>query len=67
MILLRKLHVWRKKFDHLNREVERVEKKLANEGFVAKAPAKVIEEESAKMNDYADKRDKVIARIAELR
>jgi valyl-tRNA synthetase len=48
-------------------EVERVEKKLANEGFVAKAPAKVIEEERAKMNDYADKRDKVIARIAELR
>ena len=51
----------------LNAEVERVEKKLDNEGFVAKAPAKVIEEERAKMNDYADKRDKVIARIAELR
>ncbi len=48
-------------------EVQRVEKKLANEGFVAKAPAKVIEEERAKMNDYADKRDKVLARIAELR
>ena len=48
-------------------EVQRVEKKLANEGFVAKAPAKVIEEERAKMDDYADKRDKVIARIAELR
>ncbi|XEC93188.1 valine--tRNA ligase [Paenibacillus tarimensis] len=56
-----------KDLNHLNAEVERVEKKLANEGFVAKAPAKVIEEERAKMNDYADKRGKVLARIAELR
>ena len=51
----------------MNGEVERIEKKLSNQGFVAKAPAKVIEEERAKMADYADKRDKVIARIAELR
>lgn len=56
-----------KELDHLNKEVERVEKKLANEGFVAKAPAKVIEEERAKMADYADKRDKVLARIEELK
>jgi valyl-tRNA synthetase len=56
-----------KEHQYLNTEVERVEKKLGNEGFVAKAPAKVIDEERAKMNDYADKRDKVLARIAELR
>jgi len=56
-----------KELKTLNGEVERVEKKLANPGFVAKAPAAVIEEEKAKMNDYADKRDKVIARIAELK
>lgn len=56
-----------KELQHLNSEVERVEKKLSNEGFVAKAPAKVIEEEKAKMQDYADKREKVLARIAELR
>ncbi|WP_020615886.1 valine--tRNA ligase [Paenibacillus daejeonensis] len=56
-----------KEIDHLNKEVERVEKKLGNPGFVAKAPAKVIEEERAKMDDYATKRDKVLARIAELR
>jgi valyl-tRNA synthetase len=56
-----------KEHQHLNTEVERVEKKLGNEGFVAKAPAKVIDEERAKMNDYAEKRDKVLARIAELR
>lgn len=56
-----------KELAHLNSEVERVDKKLANAGFVAKAPAKVIEEERAKQKDYSDKRDKVLARIAELR
>jgi valyl-tRNA synthetase len=51
----------------LNDEVARIEKKLANEGFITKAPAKVVEEEKAKLADYADKRDKVITRLAELR
>jgi len=51
----------------LHGEVARIEKKLANPGFVSKAPAKVVEEEKAKLADYADKRDKVIARLAELR
>ncbi|MCP3773999.1 valine--tRNA ligase [Paenibacillus sp. MZ04-78.2] len=51
----------------LHGEVDRIEKKLANQGFVAKAPAKVIDEEKAKLADYADKRDKVSARLAELR
>jgi len=51
----------------LNFEVERIEKKLNNPGFVAKAPAKVIDEEKAKLADYADKREKVLARLAELR
>jgi valyl-tRNA synthetase len=56
-----------KELKTLNAEVERIEKKLANPGFMAKAPANVIEEERAKMNDYADKRDKTLARIAELK
>jgi valyl-tRNA synthetase len=56
-----------KEVQNLNNEVDRVEKKLANEGFVSKAPAKVIEEEKAKQQDYAEKRDKVIARLTELK
>lgn len=56
-----------KELKTLHGEVERIEKKLANEGFVAKAPARVIEEEKAKLADYADKRDKVTARLAELK
>ncbi|MBO8163814.1 MAG: valine--tRNA ligase [Brevibacillus sp.] len=51
----------------LNGEVERIEKKLANQGFISKAPAKVVEEEKAKLADYADKREKVLARLAELK
>ncbi|MCR8644153.1 valine--tRNA ligase [Paenibacillus sp. N1-5-1-14] len=51
----------------LDGEVERIEKKLSNQGFVSKAPAKVIEEEKAKLADYADKREKVLARVAELK
>ncbi|WP_163858787.1 valine--tRNA ligase [Paenibacillus elgii] len=56
-----------KELTTLHGEVDRIEKKLANQGFVAKAPAKVIDEEKAKLADYADKRDKVSARLAELR
>jgi valyl-tRNA synthetase len=56
-----------KEVQTLTAEVERVDKKLSNEGFVAKAPARVIEEEKAKQQDYSDKRDKVLARLAELR
>ncbi|MDN9012552.1 valine--tRNA ligase [Brevibacillus laterosporus] len=55
-----------KEIDTLNKEVERIEKKLNNPGFMAKAPANVIEEEKAKMADYANKREKVIARLADL-
>ncbi|SDB95593.1 valyl-tRNA synthetase [Pelagirhabdus alkalitolerans] len=51
----------------LTKEVERVDKKLGNEGFVKKAPEHVVEEEKQKQKDYIDKRDKVAARIEELK
>lgn len=41
-----------KERNRLIKEVERVEKKLANEGFVSKAPQKVIDEEKAKREKY---------------
>lgn len=37
---------------HLEQEVDRVNKKLANEGFVKKAPQKIIDEEKAKKEKY---------------
>ena len=42
-----------KEREKLINEVERVEKKLSNQGFVSKAPEKVIAEEKAKMEKYS--------------
>ncbi len=55
-----------KEYEKLTKEVERVQKKLANEGFIKKAPAKVVEEERAKEQDYLKKRELVKQRIDEL-
>jgi valyl-tRNA synthetase len=56
-----------KEWEKLNNEVDRVQKKLSNQGFVAKAPEKVIAEERAKEQDYSEKRAAVEARINELK
>ena len=50
----------------LEGEVMRVEKKLANQGFVSKAPAAVVEEERAKGIKYQEMLDTVTARLAAL-
>jgi valyl-tRNA synthetase len=41
-----------KRRTELRAEVERAERKLGNEGFVAKAPAEVVEEERGKLDRY---------------
>ncbi|PYZ93956.1 valine--tRNA ligase [Salipaludibacillus keqinensis] len=51
----------------LDGEVTRVQKKLGNEGFIKKAPEKVVEEERAKEKDYLEQKEKVQARINELK
>jgi len=48
-------------------EIERLEKKLANEGFVAKAPAAVVEAEKEKLAKYREKLDGVLAALAKLK
>ncbi len=47
-------------------EIERLEKKLFNEGFVAKAPRQVIEGERAKLAKYLETRESLNAAIAKL-
>ncbi len=47
-------------------EIERIEKKLANEGFVSKAPAAVIEGERAKLAKYRENLDGVLSALAKL-
>ena len=48
----------------LESEVSRVDKKLSNEGFIAKAPTKLIEEEKAKREKYQIMLNEVLERIA---
>ncbi|MEC5422035.1 valine--tRNA ligase [Virgibacillus sp. C22-A2] len=49
------------------KEVERVQNKLANEGFIKKAPQEVVEEEKQKEQDYREKQSKVKVRLNELK
>ncbi|SEU08709.1 valyl-tRNA synthetase [Salinibacillus kushneri] len=55
-----------KEWNKWNSEVERVEKKLANEKFVQNAPADIVEQEREKGKDYEDKREKVEQRLKDL-
>ncbi len=52
-----------KEKDNLEKELQRVKGKLENQGFVAKAPQNVIEEEKAKAKKYQDMLEKVLERI----
>ncbi|RYM06854.1 valine--tRNA ligase [Sporolactobacillus sp. THM7-7] len=56
-----------KALDKMNAEVDRVQKKLSNKGFVNKAPEAVVNKEREKERDYIRKRDKIKERIAELK
>ena len=47
-------------------EVDRVNRKLSNEGFVAKAPAHLLEEEKAKKEKYETMLQGVVERLAAL-
>ena len=51
----------------LNGEIERLEKKLSNEGFVAKAPAAVVDAERAKLTKYRENLEGVLAALAKLK
>ncbi len=52
-----------KERDRLTGEVQRVEKKLSNQGFVSKAPEKVVQAERDKQAQYQEMLDKVIDQL----
>ena len=52
-----------KEKENLLNEIKRAEGKLNNQGFVAKAPAQVVEGERAKAEKYRDMLEKVEQRI----
>ena len=47
-------------------EIERIEKKLSNEGFVSKAPAAVIDGERAKLKKYLEIKDALVQALSKL-
>ena len=53
-----------KEEEKFQQEVIRVKNKLDNAGFVAKAPAKVIDEEKDKLSKYEDMLAKITERLA---
>ncbi|WP_026884481.1 valine--tRNA ligase [Clostridium akagii] len=55
-----------KEEEKLKNEIQRVAKKLANQGFVSKAPDNVIEEEKAKGEKYKEMLQAVLSRIDSL-
>ena len=52
--------------EKLNAEIDRVNKKLSNESFVAKAPAAVVDAEKAKLAKYTENLEGVKAALAKL-
>lgn len=48
-------------------EIERIEKKLSNEGFVAKAPITVVDGEKAKLEKYRENLNGVLAALEKLK
>ncbi len=55
-----------KEIEKYHNEISRIEKKLSNEAFVAKAPAQVIEKEKAKMADYQTGLEKLQVQYKEI-
>ena len=55
-----------KEKEKLDQEVGRLESKLNNAGFLAKAPEDVVAGEKAKLEDYLEKRNSVLASLERL-
>jgi valyl-tRNA synthetase len=65
--LSQELHRLEKELNKLDGELNRSRHKLANQGFLAKAPDEVVAVEQAKAQEYAKLREKVLARIENLK
>ena len=52
--------------DNVDKQVQRIEGTLANEGFVGKAPAAIVDRERAKLVELRERRGQLMERMAEL-
>ncbi len=53
-----------KELEVIARESNKIEKKLANEGFMAKAPAEIVEKQRDKRRNLAERQSKIEAQLA---
>jgi valyl-tRNA synthetase len=56
----------KKDLEAIERESQKIGQKLANEGFLAKAPADVVEKQRNKQHDLADRRAKIESQLDSL-
>ena len=56
-----------KELENVENEIARANGKLSNEGFLAKAPAKLVEGERAKLAKFEELKAQLTARLAELK
>jgi valyl-tRNA synthetase len=52
--------------DKVNSEIRRADGKLNNQGFMAKAPKKLVDEEREKLNKYIEMREKILLQLKNL-
>ena len=57
----------KKEQEKVQKDLDFLSKKLSNQGFLAKAPAQVVEKERAKLADYTDKMAALTKRMADLK
>ena len=57
----------KKEINEVKSEIERARNKLANEGFVNKAPEELVEEEREKLKEYQDKEERLKERLTVLK
>lgn len=56
-----------KEIANMDKEIKRLEGKLNNQGFLAKAPAEVVAGEEAKLAEYSNKKSSLLERLADLK
>lgn len=52
--------------EHVDRQIQRVESALSNDGFLSKAPAHVVERERSRLAELQEHRNQLVERLAEL-
>lgn len=52
--------------ERVTAEIARADGKLNNQGFISKAPKKLVDEERAKLNKYIEMREKILAQLKSL-